>query len=498
MIKAFSKFWRANKIGLDEIKVYFNKCADDIDRTNMFMLRRTCMWTSIVFIGMFFLAYAMVPGFKLTPGHFLFFPLTIGFFFVNMYSRSHEHLPTSFCNFFCLFYFFMLELCLILMEISSPPFQPSRWFPLFLVVFPVLFIDRQYRHGIEETVMFVVYCGITVLFKEPQYFFRDMYTVLAAYLISMIVSRVVLATRAKQGLYMVELRRFGSMDKLTQVYNKAALLSEIEEYLTQRRDSAPCSMSIIDVDNFKQVNDGLGHEGGDQLLEQIGQLLLSNFRPSDIIGRFGGDEFIVFMPNMRDANLIDLRCRTLQMLLMNYNIGNTEPFTLSIGTIVDEGNHSQEELFRMADDALYMSKMSGKNCATSWIAQEHEDFTKRALVFVACFGEDRAKLLPAEEAERFKVFVSESENEALSCISQYRDSVALVVVEVNERTQEGELIIKYIKSRERFSGISILAVALNHLGERVARQLGADEVLLTSAPEEVFKETICKLTETQI
>ena len=493
MFKVFSKYLHANKVGLDEIKAYFNRCADDIDRINLYMLRRTCMWTSIVFIGMFFLASMIVPRFRLTSGHLLVVPLIIGYFFVNMYSRTHDNLPTSFSNFFCLFFYFSLGICLILMEMGAEPFQPSRWFPLLLVVFPVLFIDRQYRYGIEETVMFILYCLITVFFKEPSYFFRDVYTVLAAYLLSMIISRVVLGTRAKQGLSMVELKRFSSMDKLTQVYNKAALLTEIEEYFNRRRGDAPCTMCILDIDNFKKVNDSLGHEGGDQLLEKIGQLLIANFRPADIIGRFGGDEFIVFMPNMRDANLVDLRCRSLQMVLSDYKIGNTDPFTLSIGTIVDEGNHSQEELFRMADDALYKSKMSGKNRCTTWIAHEEKDFAKELLVFVTSLGEEKAKLLPQKEADRFQVFVTQSEDEALSYISQYRDKIGLVVAEINETTKAGELVIEYTKTRERFNGIPVLAVAQNDFGERRARGLGADEVLVTSATEEAFNSTIANL-----
>lgn len=494
MLTAISLFLKRNKMELDEIKFYFNKCADDIDRTNMYMLRRTCMWTAIVYVGMLVFAMTIVPRFRMGAGHFLFIPLIIAYFFVNLYTRTHELFPTSVCNFACLFYYFNIGISLILMELSAEAFQPSRWFPLFLITFPILFIDRQYRYVAEETVMLFIYYVVTFFFKEPSYFYRDVYTVLAAYVISLIVSKVVLGTRAKQGLSMVELRRFSKMDKLTQVYNKGAFLSEMQEYLTRRREGAPCTMCIIDVDNFKLVNDSLGHEGGDLLLEQIGQLLIANFRPSDIVGRFGGDEFVVFMPNMRDPNLVDLRCRTLQMLLSDYYIGNTEPFTLSIGTIVDEGNHSQEELFGIADDALYESKMKGKNCCTSWVAHDQMSFDKPVLVFVTTLGEEKARLLPQEEKDRFQIYATQSEDEALLYVSQYRDNIGLIVAELNEETKSGELVIRYTKTRDRFSNIPILAVVRNEEVEKIARSLGADDVLVTSAPGEAFKDSITELS----
>ena len=490
-MKRFKDYLRENKEELNDIKLFFARCADDIDRDNLLMLRRTCMWTAIVYIGMLFFALAVIPRFRFTIGHLLLVVLLVVFYFINLAHKKENKAIAAFnASFICLLFYFFLGICLILMEINEESVHPARWFPLLLMVFPVLYIDRQYKYGLQETFMILVYAVITFLFKEPIPFFRDMYTVIAAYLMSMIISRVILGVRSKQGLAMLELQRFGSMDKLTSVYNKAALLEAISSYLNHRRAGAPCAMSVIDVDDFKQVNDSLGHEGGDDLLEHIGSLLLDSFRPADIIGRFGGDEFIVFMPNMRDANLIDLRCRTLQMMLADYNIGNNTPFSLSIGTIIDEGEHSMEELFRMADDALYKSKMAGKNQTTSWIAEPEQPMTKPGLIFVTSLGEEKAVLLPKEEGDRFRIFESRSDDEGICQLSQYNENIQLIVAEINDITGVGQLLVKYAKTREKFSKIPVLAVVQNEEGRRIATELGADEVIATGEPWENFKTVI--------
>ena len=496
MIKALKNFHKANKADLEEIKIYFEKCAADIDRNNMYMLRRTCMWTAIVYLCMLFFAYLVIPRFRFNVGHILLFVLILVYFFINVKTRKNNNSTKTFTtNFLCLFYFFSLSMCLILMEINEESVHPSRWFPLILIVFPVLYIDRQFRYGLEETFMFLIYIVITFFCKEPTPFFRDVYTVLAAYLLSMIISRTILGVRSKQGLAMVELQRFSSVDKLTSVYNKAALLEEVNRYLRHRRANNPCAMSIIDVDDFKQVNDSLGHEGGDNLLEHIGTLLIDSFRPADIIGRFGGDEFIVFMPNMRDANLIELRCRTLQMMLADYKIGNNEPFSLSIGTIIDEGNHTMEELFRMADDALYKSKMAGKNRFTSWTAEPDAALEKPGLVFLTSLGEEKAGLLPKEEGDRFQIFLARNDDEGICYLSQYSEKIELVVAEINDLTGVGQLMVKYCKTREKFSKIPVLAVVQNEEGRRLATELGADEILVTKDPWDNFRKTIGEMTQ---
>ena len=493
MIHTLVSYLKLNKQEINEIKEYFEKCSKDIDRNNLFMLRRVCMYTSIVYLTMAIIAKFIVPGFSFNPGHIMLIPILFIYLIINMHTRKNPDIHGLKSRVICLVYYFLMSVALIGVDLFTPPSRPVLWFPLVMMVFPVLYIDRQYKYGLYETFMVLFYCAISFFFEPKDAFIRDLYMVIAAYVLSLIISRIILGVRCKEGLAMVELRRF-KVDKLTNVLNKGALIAEIDSYLKHREEKTACAMCIFDVDDFKQVNDGIGHTGGDALLERIGELLIHNFRPTDIIGRFGGDEFVVFMPGMKELSLVEFRCKSLQMMLDEFTIGDTGSFTLSVGAIVDEGGHSQEEMFRMADDALYNSKLAGKNRCSAWVVKKDLKLKKPGLVFMTSLDEENAHLLLDEESPRFDILTSNDNDETIGYISQYYRDIKLVVIELNDKTMAGDLAIRYIKEREIFSSIPVLAVVETKDAVSLAKELGADRVLMTDEPNEIFSITITELS----
>ena len=496
MLNRLKESVAANKKEMAEIKLYFERCAYEIDRSNLYMLRKVCMYASVVFICMLLFGYMLVPGFKINPGHILFVPFMTVFFLINIYTSNNQDIPRNRARLICMSFYFLLGIDLVIIEICSNSSRHDVWFILAVMAYPVLYIDRLYRYGFQLTVACTFYCLLIFMFMGREYALITTYYVIGAYTLSQIIGRMILGVRSKQGLSMADLKRFGALDKLTQVYNKGALIQEINAYLMRKGQEDVCAMCIIDVDNFKTVNDSLGHSGGDLLLHEIGKLLNENFRPSDIIGRFGGDEFVVFMPNMSDSRLIELRCRTMQMILADFNIGNSEPFSLSIGVVVDEGNHSQEDIFRMADDALYKSKMEGKNKVTAWVSHENIEFEKPVyvMVFTEDFGE-KYKNAVQMERERFELFTTESDDIAVQYISQYMEKIAIVAVELDAEKSVGEALIRYLKGRERFRSIPLMVVVRSDAEAELARECGADEVRMTTDPPERFRECVNRLTK---
>lgn len=157
----------------------------------------------------------------------------------------------------------------------------------------------------------------------------------------------------------IDLMRQTTIDTATGLLNKPtiefavrhAVSNEIFGYLL-----------IVDVDDFKRVNDSYGHATGDRVLQTIGECLQSGFRESDLVGRVGGDEFLVYLRNMQDETQV-LRKATLLMEKVRASQGSDHtPVTLSIGaaSYPRDGN-TYEDLFNAADDALYEAKRQGKN-----------------------------------------------------------------------------------------------------------------------------------------
>ena len=137
---------------------------------------------------------------------------------------------------------------------------------------------------------------------------------------------------------------------------------------------------ILDVDNFKGVNDTLGHSYGDKVLENIGVILKTTFRSSDLLGRIGGDEFAVYMnipknQNIDSANIIKSRCEALCEAFRNNYTGedNSYKISTSIGAaIADDSIKDFAELYQNADKALYSSKHKGKDTYTIYTKELQE------------------------------------------------------------------------------------------------------------------------------
>lgn len=162
------------------------------------------------------------------------------------------------------------------------------------------------------------------------------------------------------------LRKENSVDGLTGLYNRKYL----EHYFRfHYRDYELSALIHIDLDNFKKVNDTMGHQEGDALLKKVSKIISDNFRKVDCVSRVGGDEFMVFMPKLSKPQSV---YNKIQKLLNNFPLivngdGETEPVpvTLSIGVAFSKENEADtySKLYEYADTAMYRAKNSGKGRA---------------------------------------------------------------------------------------------------------------------------------------
>ncbi|MDX7826554.1 GGDEF domain-containing protein [Aeromonas caviae] len=154
------------------------------------------------------------------------------------------------------------------------------------------------------------------------------------------------------------------LDSLTQVHNRAALDERLElEYKRWLRYGTPLCLAIIDIDHFKHINDNYGHMAGDKALKVVAKALQNALRDTDFIARFGGEEFVVLLPNINPDKyqkpLENLR-QTIKSIPFRFRDARVE-ITISIGaTLFRTGDHTTDA-FERADKALYSSKHSGRD-----------------------------------------------------------------------------------------------------------------------------------------
>lgn len=175
-------------------------------------------------------------------------------------------------------------------------------------------------------------------------------------------ARSVLLDRRKISSALSSFRRQALYDPLTQVYNRTAFQELLEEQIT-KVDEYPESISLlmIDIDNFKLINDTFGHLSGDSVLSQMGKLLIDSLRKGDAPVRYGGEEFAVLASQ---TNLLQIYrvAEKLRSRIASHDFGLGIPVTVSIGgTLHYHPDETVEEFIHRADLALYDAKRRGKN-----------------------------------------------------------------------------------------------------------------------------------------
>lgn len=163
-----------------------------------------------------------------------------------------------------------------------------------------------------------------------------------------------------------QLLHLASHDSLTGLYNRAAFGEQLDRGLSlARRTGNPLALLFLDLDDFKRVNDTLGHDAGDRLLAEVAKRLLDCVRAEDAVARLGDDEFCVLLENLPNAEGALRAAERIKACLEKpfvLGLRNLPCLTASIGIVVaNSGEHtSAERLLNQADAAMYQAKRSGK------------------------------------------------------------------------------------------------------------------------------------------
>ncbi len=169
-----------------------------------------------------------------------------------------------------------------------------------------------------------------------------------------------------------ELRLLSITDQLTQIYNRRYLQEVLRrEFTRAKRYRSKLSCLILDIDHFKKVNDTLGHMQGDAVLRELAALIKNATREVDIPFRFGGEEFLVLLPetDRRGAETVAERLRRVAETMPIFRVGNQElvedlhiSISVGVSSFPDPRMRTELDLVMLADDALYLAKRQGRNC----------------------------------------------------------------------------------------------------------------------------------------
>jgi diguanylate cyclase len=269
---------------------------------------------------------------------------------------------------------FSLSLLVHLLRGDSANYNLS--FAVILIVINYLLLPIPFTWRFWTTTVFsLLECGIFILLANGNWaatFRNNLIGVILANVVGVVVSARFYSLRRKQyqahldeQQARLEIERLATTDALTGVYNRRKWLEEANRVLARfLRSGHRFSVLYLDLDHFKRLNDTHGHATGDLVLQQFAELVAEQVRELDVLGRFGGEEFVVLLPEtpLENAKSIAHRIRATTEALSIRTNQQTLNLTVSIGLAeVSLEDSSIEDVLHRADVALYQAKALGRN-----------------------------------------------------------------------------------------------------------------------------------------
>lgn len=281
-----------------------------------------------------------------------------------MQKYFYERIKNSFIKVrvFALIFYGTLILAFSFAEIYMHRDYRCFCLPASILIVSALYMDFFHVMLIFRLLVSAVFILIDFQFKSKELVMWDITWALIATVVSCFCYFVVMRVNTNRVEANRALEEKSQTDLLTGLFNKISFEERSREYLSGRILGAKATLFIFDFDNFKNVNDNYGHKTGDEALKKFAGILKDYFHSTDVIGRVGGDEFMVLVMGEMPDGFIDKRCRNIQHELRVARCGDAAGFSCSIGICEDTRANSFDDMYKIADSALYDAKENGKAC----------------------------------------------------------------------------------------------------------------------------------------
>lgn len=241
---------------------------------------------------------------------------------------------------------------------QNKPDSPATTFIVFLLITPMFMIDKPYFMAIELITASIIYLTWMRNVKPHDIWELDAGNIIVFTVIGLFLHIIANSIRIKEFVLLRKIALQKDTDELTGIKNKGAVTREINSFLEDNsKDKA--ILFMMDIDHFKSINDTYGHDIGDSVIRQFGIFLRDSFPDGEIVGRFGGDEFILFIKDINDESAARNAAEkiiggaTRSILLPD----KARKVSVSIGISLYHGVETNySELFKKADVALYKTK----------------------------------------------------------------------------------------------------------------------------------------------
>ena len=370
---AMRRLWRIWLGYLEARRRYHCDDARQIAVNNLRTLNKVTPLTFLL-LAVFLLATPyLIPGWTPSVWHLAFIPATIILAAITLIYAWKGKERANVATALCVVYEVVLFAGIIAIDAPGTAEAPGSFLSMLCVIMPVLFTLPFWLTFALIGLAVAGFCALTLAFKTPFLARYDVFEAIVAVFFALAVDVLTSSLRIRDYEARMRYKLLSTRDAFSGVLNKRACEEAMVNYLRACAPKVKCAFIIIDLDDFKQINDTRGHLAGDEILRRTGEALQELFRASDIIGRFGGDEFVILAKGMSSRESVERKCRRIRERVRGFAVnGEALGVTCSLGAVlVNDQNADHDAIFRQADAALYEAKAHGKDAYVLRGYEEH-------------------------------------------------------------------------------------------------------------------------------
>lgn len=360
---------------------YFKSARNEIAIENMRTLQMACFFGFFVTLILLLITPLIIPEWVMTWQYYCLMPMELVFFILSSsFLNAKKRTSATISELICASFFILLLAVFISLSIFPYPDTPQIFITICFFLIPTLLIQR---YSVTLTIMGVaelIYLILGFRYKTPECMEQNLFNTVATIFFSMIIMELTTRLHVREYWTRCTFKHLSMTDRLTGLMNKGEFESTCREAL-ENGSHKQYALLVIDLDNFKKINDTYGHQGGDVLIKHFANKLSAHFGEASLIGRIGGDEFSVMIPSLREKEDLEARINTpLRSMKGCVYESQMIRYSCSIGGAVSSVRPaSYDALFREADTALYDVKEQGKGRYRLTVIEELPDMSAPGL-----------------------------------------------------------------------------------------------------------------------
>lgn len=345
---------------------YFRDGKTEITEYNVRYLPVSTIIGILILSLLIFITPYILKGWRATAEYYSMY-ITLGFFLVlSLIYRKFKIYNYCLVQATCIAQYVVMFFHFIVISVFPYDDNYQVYISIFIMLMPALYIIRPSATFAISAVCGCIYIITAYRYKAVEIASQEAFTTIAALIFSRFISYFLFHMRVEYYMSRQKFISLSTTDELTSLLNRNTVEHVYTKYIENKPHDEQYAVMMIDIDDFKHINDNYGHRAGDFTLQIFSRNLKRIFEPYDIIGRIGGDEFFILMKHAKSEEDVTRKAGEIIAACAVISEKTKIRVSASIGTVFASNRAvTFSQIYKQADELLYISKNKGKNTYTS-------------------------------------------------------------------------------------------------------------------------------------